>query len=250
MSSKTRGRGRVPSTCHPGAPLFVMCPPSLATGIRARDGDAHDVRGAPSWEPEPARRVAEPAGGAALARAETARGRRGGAGLVRRDCGGHRAQHRHPTGKAAGGGTGQAGGAGLRRVLRPTGVGGAGGERQGPAGPEPRRQAHRDAASGCGRASRRARRPSPPRCSRRPAVATRSAGVAGWCSWTATVIRSPAFAPKPSAAACPRTSRSSSTLSMCSRRGLRRLLALPSRRRRPRRAGSLPSYSRSSASCP
>lgn len=34
----------------------------------------------------------------------------------------------------------------VERVLRPTGVGGAGGEREGPLGPEPRRQGHRDAA--------------------------------------------------------------------------------------------------------
>ena len=47
------------------------------------------------------------------ARAEAARSRRGGPWIVRRDGGGHRAQHGHEGAQAPGGGAGQAGGTGL-----------------------------------------------------------------------------------------------------------------------------------------
>src|SRR6266498_2579407 len=97
-----------------------------------------------------------------------------------------------------------------------------------------------------GRAWRRAPWQSPAMCSRRLAAATRSAGAAGWwCSWTATVTRSPAFAPRPSAAGCPRTSRSSSTSSTCSSTCGTRPGASSPRATRTPRSGSRSGPSRS-----
>jgi len=63
--------------------------------VRAGDGPADGIRGTPAHQPEPARCFAEPAGGVALSRAEATRSHRGRPGLIRRDRGGDRAEHRH-----------------------------------------------------------------------------------------------------------------------------------------------------------